>query len=120
MNYRNASFFLMLFFWAVLGNTQVTGLEPRIFIPIWTGTTALGVSAMFQADGNVGLGTTHPKARLHSSTSAPNGFAILGQNTSTSQTTFPEGVVGTVVAPMGVGVYGDAISASGATVGPMA
>ena len=117
MNCRNAALFLILLLWAALGNSQVTGSGTTNFIPIWTSPTALGNSDMFQKGGNVGVGTKNPKARLHSTTSANNGFAVLGQNTSTSQTNVPIGVVGTVVAPMGVAVYGAAMSATGATVG---
>jgi trimeric autotransporter adhesin len=117
MNCRNAALFLILVLSATLGNSQVTGSGTTNFIPIWTSGNALGNSDMFQKDGNVGVGTKNPKARLHSTTSANNGFAVLGQNTSTSQTNVPIGVVGTVVAPMGVAVYGAAMSATGATVG---
>jgi hypothetical protein len=117
MTCKNAALFLILLFWAVLGNSQVNGSGDPNFIPIWTGTTTLGNSGMYQNGGNVGVGTKNPKAKLHATVNANNGFAILGQNTSTSQTNVPVGVVGTVVAPMGVGVYGDAESETGATVG---
>jgi hypothetical protein len=117
MNCRNATFFLLLLFWAVLGNSQVTGSGSKNFIPIWTGTTMLGNSVMFQKGNNVGIGTTNPAATLHTISNSPSGFAILGQNVSTSTTTFPAGIVGFAVAPMGFGVYGDATSLTGAAVG---
>ncbi|MGH9499447.1 MAG: hypothetical protein ACRD3L_09920 [Terriglobales bacterium] len=117
MSCKNAALCLSLLFWAVLGNSQVNGSGTPNFIPIWTGTNTLGDSGMYQNGSNIGVGTKHPNARLHATTSANNGFAILGQNTSTSQTNVPVGVVGTVFAPLGVAVYGAAMSQTGATVG---
>jgi len=44
---------------------NVTGGGTTNFIPRWTGTHALGNSALFQtASGNVGIGTTTPGAKL--------------------------------------------------------
>jgi trimeric autotransporter adhesin len=117
MNCKNTGFFLMLLFWTALGSAQVTGSGTKNFIPIWTGNTTLGNSVIFQNGSGVGIGTTHPAAILHTVTTSATGFAILGQNTSTSKTTFPVGVVGFAAAPMGVGVYGDATSTTGAAVG---
>lgn len=117
MNYRNVGLAIIFLFWTLLGNSQVTGSGTKNFVPIWTGTTMLGNSAIYQNGNNVGVGTKQPAATLHAVTNSASGFAILGQNTSTAQTTFPVGVVGLASAPMGVGVYGDATSTTGASVG---
>lgn len=117
MNCRNTGLFLILLSWSVLGNSQVTGSGTKNFIPIWTGTTVLGNSAMVQKNGNVGIGTTSPLATLHAVTTNSSGYAILGQNTSTSKTNFPVGVVGFVASPQGIGIYGDATSTTGKAVG---
>lgn len=113
----HASLVLMLLFCTALGNSQVTGSGSKNFIPLWTGTTALGNSVIYQNGSNIGIGTKTPVAPLHTVTNSPSGYAILGQNTSTSVTTFPVGVVGFAAAQMGIGVYGDATSTAGASVG---
>jgi len=117
MKRGNAGLFLVLLFWAVLGNSQVTGSGTKNYIPIWTSGTALGNSVIYQNGSNVGIGTKAPAATLHAVTTSASGYAILGQNTSTSQTTLPAGVVGVAAAQMGIGVYGDATSTTGAAVG---
>jgi len=117
MKCRNAGLFLILLFWAVLGNSQVTGSGTKNFIPLWTGATALGNSVLYQNGSNIGIGTKSPVAPLHAVTTSASGYAILGQNASTSETTFPVGVVGFAAAQMGIGVYGDATSTTGAAVG---
>ena len=117
MNCKNSSLCLIFLLWAVLGNSQVTGSGTKNYIPIWTGTAMLGNSAMYQSSGNVGINTTKPAASLHAVSMSASGYAILGQNLSTSQTTFPVGVLGFAAAPLGTGVYGDATATTGAAVG---
>jgi len=72
---------------------------------------------MIQNNGLVGIGTNKPGAKLHVAVSAASGQAILGRNLSTSPNTFPLGVVGMSNAPLGIGIYGDAVSTTGANVG---
>jgi len=43
---------------------QITGAGTKNAIPIWTGSTTLGNSALFQAGGQVKIGGTTPDARL--------------------------------------------------------
>jgi hypothetical protein len=54
---------------------QVGGTGSTNFIPIWTNSTTLGNSILFQTGGKVGIGTTSPAARLH----------VVGQNGSAPQ-----------------------------------
>jgi hypothetical protein len=118
MSRRNAGFFLVLLFWAVLGKSQVTGSGSKNYIPIWTSSSQLGNSIIYQnSSGNIGIGTTKPAAALQVVTSAPSGYAVMGQNLSTSKDTFPVGVLGYASGPMGYGVYGDATSTTGTAVG---
>jgi hypothetical protein len=117
MDRRNAGLFLIVLFWALLANSQVTGSGTKNYVPLWTSSTAIGDSVLYQNGGNVGIGTKSPQAMLHVLTSSSSGFAILGQNTSTSKTTFPVGVVGLTAAPLGIGVYGDVTATTGAAVG---
>lgn len=42
----------------------ITGSGKTNFLPIWTGTTTLGNSTLFQTGGKVGIGTTTPGALL--------------------------------------------------------
>jgi len=117
---RNAgvSFAMAILFCASLVNAQVTGSGTPSMIPVWTGTTKLGNSAIFQdTDGNVGLGTQNPTAKLSVVTSSESGEAVLASNTSKSASTFPIGITGLSAGAQGVGVYGSATSTSGAGTG---
>ena len=78
----------------------VTGKGTKNYIPIWTGATSLGNSAIFQSGGNVGIGTAKPTAKLESVSSAGDG--ILGIASGSGNV----GVVGTGSSSSGVGVAG--------------
>lgn len=47
-----------------LGAGQVSGSGTTNYIPIWTSSSALGNSKLYQTGGNVGVGTTSPNATL--------------------------------------------------------
>jgi hypothetical protein len=79
-------------FWAPAGQAQqapapgdiaasISGSGTTNYIPIWKSGTALGNSKLYQTGGNVGIGTTTPKATLdvsgHINTTAA--FQITGQ-----------------------------------------
>lgn len=104
---------------ATIGGTGVTN-----FIPLWTSSTTLGNSALFQSAGNIGLGTTAPQARLDvfstgiglkGSSSSITGIAVLGSATAGSGETF--GVQGYSFSTSGIGVLGNAPAKSGRTAG---
>jgi len=67
---------------------QVGGTGTTNRIPVWTGSTTLGNSALFQVSGNVGLGNTSPTAILDvkgkpgtngiNSGNAPTALKVLG------------------------------------------
>src|SRR5262249_53670348 len=53
---------------------QVNGSGATNFIPIWTNSTTLGDSKIFQTGGRTGIGTTTPTATLN----------VVGQNATTA------------------------------------
>ena len=93
-----------------------TGSGTANYITIWTGTTTLGNSKLYQTTaGNVGLGTTTPTARLQAVTSAATGTAVFGNAASTTGANF--GVTGKTASTTGTGVLGEASATSGVNYG---
>ena len=93
-----------------------TGSGTTNYITIWTGTTTLGNSKLYQtAAGNVGLGTTAATAKLEAITASATGTAVLGDASSATGASF--GVTGKTASSTGTGVLGQATSASGANYG---
>jgi hypothetical protein len=94
----------------------LTGTGTANYIPLWTSTTALGNSKLYQAaSGNVGLGTTAPTARLEAITPSATGTGVLGDASSATGNSF--GVTGKTASSTGTGVLGQATAASGANYG---
>jgi hypothetical protein len=106
-----------------------TGSGTTNYITIWTGTTTLGNSKLYQtASGNVGLGTTTPTARLEAIATTATGTGVFGYVASTtgvnygvtgkSESTTGTGVLGSATATSGVnyGVYGSTASPAGTAV----
>lgn len=103
---------------SAFGFAQVGGSGTPNTVPLWTGTTSLGNSAITQSSGNIGIGgPANSGGKLNVYTSNASGEAILGDNLSTSETTFPVGVIGLSAGLQGVGVYGQATSTTGNTLG---
>ncbi len=73
------------------------------FVPLWTSSTTLGNSVLFQNAGQVAIGTSTPTATLDVRNTIPSGtvYALKGISSSTS----------------GVGVLGAASAGSGTTIG---
>jgi hypothetical protein len=118
MKNAGVSFTLAIVFCASLLHAQVGGSGTPGTVPVWKTSTKLGNSALYQAtNGNVGLGTTNPTAKLSVTSSSPSGETIIGSNSSTSASTFPVGVAGLSDGPQGVGVYGSANATTGAGIG---
>jgi hypothetical protein len=112
-----AGLFLILSLFTLLAQAQVSGHGTANTIPIWTGSTSLGNSAITQSGSNVGIGGTSSGARLNVISTTAGGQAVLGNNTSKSQNTMPVGVAGVSSGALGVGVYGQASSTTGAPIG---
>jgi hypothetical protein len=112
MKLKNACFALAIVFGASMAYAQVTGSGTTDFVPLWTGTTTLGNSVIFQAGGKVGIGTATPGTKLSVVSSTPSNSVITGNNTSTSTTTSPIGVLGLSAAQLGIGVFGQATAST--------
>ena len=104
----------------------ITGAGTTDYIPLWTSSSALGNSLLFQTGGNVGVGTTAPGAKLDSSgasiavrgtTSGATGVGVVGKATSTTGVNY--GVKGSSASPAGgsAGVSGNETAATGAVYG---
>jgi hypothetical protein len=91
----------------------VTGKGTKDFVPLWTGTTALGNSLIYQTGGNLGIGTKTPKAAVDVASTNALGIqatvpgtqaAISGIATATKGST--TGVYGQSSDPGGNAVFG--------------
>lgn len=95
-------------------SSAIGGSGTTDFLPLWTGSTTLGNSALFQIGGNIGLGTKTPGAKLDITTagtigvrgitSSTVGDGLQGIASATSGVNF--GVQGFSSSPSGVGVQG--------------
>ena len=94
---------------APVASAATTGSGTANFIPLWTNSTTLGNSVLFEAGGNLGLGTTTPAAKLDS---FGEGIAIHGTSLSRLG---GNGVLGTSLS--GTGVVGNSISPTGVDYG---
>jgi len=113
----------------------LTGTGTTDYIPLWTTSTNLGNSTLFETGGNVGVNTKTPGAKLDTvgtviavrgTTSGATGTGVFGQATSTTGVNFgvqgksastaagSAGVSGTASAATGQvdGVYGSTSSTS--------
>jgi trimeric autotransporter adhesin len=113
MKLNNVYFALAILFCASMAHAQVTGSGTTDFVPLWTGTTSLGNSAISQKGANVGIGTKTPGTKLSVVGSTATNAVITGKNSAA--TGAPIGLLGIVGAPSGDAVYGHATTtASGA------
>jgi hypothetical protein len=87
----------------------VMGQGTPTYLPVWTSHNRIGNSILFQADGDIGLGTTTPFAKLDVESNGTIG--IWGATSSTAP--FATGVSGQSASPSGNGVVGEATSSTG-------
>jgi trimeric autotransporter adhesin len=106
MKLKNACFMSAAILVVSLANAQVTGSGTKYIVPVWSGTSTLGDSAIVSVDGNVGIGTgtSAPTARLDVVTASTTTAAITGNAIATSGTA--AGVFGIVASANGNGVLG--------------
>jgi hypothetical protein len=105
------------------GTNQVGGSGTTNFIPIWTNSTTLGNSTLFQTGGKVGVVTTTPGATLdvkgsvRGSISTTSGTAVTGDANGTTGATV--GVAGVTKSSSAgaIGVLGQATATSGVVFG---
>jgi hypothetical protein len=104
----------------------VTGTGTMNFLPIWTNSTTLGNSLLFQTGGNVGVATVTPGARLDAggtgigirgTSSGVNGTGVLGNATAETGASF--GVLGQTASKTNnaAGVLGEANAKTGVVFG---
>jgi hypothetical protein len=111
MKYKSVAIFMI---WGCLLSVsftyaQVKGSGTVKTVPVWTGTTTLGDSAISQNNGNIGIGTKTPQNKL-TVTGFSAGPLVLVTNASSSQKTIPVGVLAFVSAPHGSALQGNATS----------
>ena len=102
---KRKAFFVVLLCFATAAVAQVTGSGSTNFVPLWTSSTSIGNSSIYQTGGKIGIGTKAPTARFNvvgSSTTLP---AIFGSNLATSGSAF--GVQGFSASQSGAGVFGN-------------
>lgn len=115
---KRAARSVLILLCAAPGFAQVGGSGTPNTVPLWTNTTTLGNSAITQNAGNIGIGgAPNGGAKFSVFTANASGEAILGNNLSNATTTFPVGVIGLSAGLQGVGVYGQATSTTGSTLG---
>jgi hypothetical protein len=117
MRTKNALCALAILFCASVAYGQVTGSGTKDYVPLWTGTTALGDSGIYQTSGNVGIGTKKPDAKLQAVTTSKTTPAITGSANATSGTAY--GVFGTTASSTNytAAIFGLATASTGNTVG---
>jgi hypothetical protein len=79
------------------------------YIALWTSSSNLGNSAIYQSNGNIGIGTTTPDGPLQVVDNGRSGVAIYGDATATGGI----GIQGSSVSSAGIGVYGANTSHAG-------
>jgi hypothetical protein len=91
------------------GPLTITGSGVTNFVPLWTSSSNLGVSELYQLDGRVGVGTTAPGGKLDVFT----GNAIAARSTSLAGGGIGLSGISNATTGAGVGVYGESDSATG-------
>jgi hypothetical protein len=117
MTRKNACFALAILFCTSMAYAQVTGSGTKNTIPLWTGTTSLGNSAILQKGTNVGIGTKTPGAKLDVESTSTTQSAVIGSNNATTGATL--GVLGVTASTStgSIGVLGLANATTGSTAG---
>jgi hypothetical protein len=87
---------------------NVTGAGTKNFVPVWTGTTTLGNSVIYETGGNVGIGTKTPKAKVDVA-----GTSTLGIQATVPGTQAAIAGIATAVKGGATGVYGQSSDPGG-------
>lgn len=115
MKLKNVCFALAILFCASMASAQVTGSGTKDFVSLWTSTTSLGNSAIFQKGTNVGIGTKKPGAKLEVDIGTTSGNAVTAHATSTVSGATGIGVYGQADGSNGTGIFGHATTLAGNT-----
>ena len=113
MKNANACVGLAILCWMSMASAQVTGSGTKYVVPVWTGPSALGNSAIVSAGGNVGIGTGNqaPHAKLEVDTAATTGIGISANATATTGS--PSAIFASTSAPQGAAITAVASSNTG-------
>jgi hypothetical protein len=115
MKPKNIFFVLGIVFCVSMTYAQVTGSGTPNTIPIWTATTNLGNSSIFQKGANIGIGTKAPTAKLEVDLVAASGNGVFAHATSKVTGAAGIGVYGQADGSNGTGVFGHATTGAGNT-----
>lgn len=115
MTHKNACFTLAILFCASTAFAQVTGSGTKNTIPMWTGTTSIGNSALVQVGTSIGIGTKKPGAKLDVESTNTTQPAVTGSNDATTGSTL--GILGAAASPSGIAILGVATATTGGTLG---
>jgi trimeric autotransporter adhesin len=117
MKLKNACLALAILFCVSTAHAQVTGSGTTDYVPLWTGTTTLGDSGIFQTAGRVGIGTNKPDAKLNVVTTSTTVPAITGNANAKTGTAY--GVYGTTASSTDytAAIYGVATAKTGTEYG---
>jgi len=102
---------------------NLSGTGTASYVPLWTNSTTLGTSVLYQSSGNLlGVGTTSPTASLEVATHVADAVALAGVGNGSGGVGVEGsgaayGVVGATNTSTGVAVKGVNGSASGNTIG---
>jgi hypothetical protein len=102
-----AALCLLAAFSAFAQNTQIDDIEgvgTTNYLPVFTGSHRIGNSSIFQSSGSIGIGTTAPHGVLNVQETPASSFVIRGTATRTSG--FGAAVAGEASNPNGFGVLG--------------
>jgi hypothetical protein len=91
-------------------NSAVSGSGSTNYVPLWTSSTSLGISELYQLNGEVGVGTTTPGGKLDVRTS--DAIATRSNSLHAGGGTGVYGI-SSATTGAGVGVIGEAHSATG-------
>lgn len=87
----------------------ITGTGTTNYITMFTGTSAVGNSGMFQSSGRIGLGITLPSAKFQSVSTAEAQAGLFTTNVVTTTGALRGEYTGAITASNSIGVYGKSV-----------
>lgn len=100
-----------------VAEAAITGTGKSSYLPLWTSTTNLGASLLYETGGQIGINTTTPGATLGVKGNGLFTSTTGAQGLQVTQTGTGSGVVATTNATEGVGVSGTSSSTTSSFIG---